>query len=78
MVGFFDFIPLVGATLGAIVVALATLPVGFPTATIVWIAFIIVWQTIPTAAAIQIILREWWSARGLKAPSTGGDEGPAR
>jgi predicted PurR-regulated permease PerM len=40
VVGFFDFIPLVGATLGAIVVALATLPVGFPTATIVWIAFI--------------------------------------
>ena len=104
VVGFFDFIPLIGATLGAIVVALATLPVDFPTATIVWIAFIIVWQrfedyvvqphvygrtmsmnplvtivsllvgaellgilgvllAIPTAAAIQIILREWWSAR---------------
>jgi predicted PurR-regulated permease PerM len=119
VVGFFDFIPLVGATLGAIVVALATLPVGFPTTTIVWIAFIIVWQrvedyvvqplvygralhvnplvtiisllvgaellgilgvllAIPTAAAIQIILREWWSAKGLKAPSISADEGPAR
>jgi predicted PurR-regulated permease PerM len=119
VVGFFDFIPLVGATLGAIVVALATLPVGFPTATIVWIAFIIVWQrvedyvvqplvygralrinplvtiisllvgaellgilgvllAIPTAAAIQIILREWVSAKGLKAPSNGADEGPTR
>lgn len=44
VVGFFDLIPLIGATLGAIVVALATVPVGFPTATIVWIAFIIVWQ----------------------------------
>src|SRR3954454_9879699 len=44
VVGFFDLIPLVGATLGAIVVALATLTVDFPTATIVWIAFIIVWQ----------------------------------
>jgi predicted PurR-regulated permease PerM len=44
IVGFFDLLPLVGATLGAIVVALATLPVNFPTATIVWIAFIIVWQ----------------------------------
>jgi predicted PurR-regulated permease PerM len=44
VVGFFDFIPLIGATLGAIVVALATVPVSFPTATIVWIAFIIVWQ----------------------------------
>jgi predicted PurR-regulated permease PerM len=118
VVGFFDFIPLIGATLGAIVVALATLPVGFPTATIVWIVFIIVWQrfedyvvqpfvyrravnvnplvtiisllvgatllgilgvllAIPTAAAIQIILREWWSAKGFKTPSTGADEGPA-
>jgi predicted PurR-regulated permease PerM len=44
VVGFFDFIPLAGATIGAIVVALATVPVSFPTATIVWIAFIIVWQ----------------------------------
>jgi predicted PurR-regulated permease PerM len=109
VVGFFDFIPLVGATLGAIVVALATVPVSFPTATIVWIAFIIVWQriedyvvqplvygrsvhvnplvtivsllvgaqllgilgvllAIPSAAAIQIILRDWWTARGLQAP----------
>ena len=116
VVGFFDFIPLVGATLGASVVALATLPVSFPTATIVWIAFIIVWQrvedyvvqplvygravnvnplvtiisllvgaellgilgvllAIPTAAAIQIILREWWSARGLEAAQVSADEG---
>jgi predicted PurR-regulated permease PerM len=34
--------------------------------------------TIPTAAAIQIILREWWSARGLKAARVGADEEPAR
>ena len=104
VVGFFDLIPLVGATLGAIVVAVATLTVSFPTATIVWVAFIIVWQrfedyvvqpvvygkalkvnpivtilsvlagasllgilgallAIPTAAAIQIVLRDWWSHR---------------
>jgi len=104
VVGFFDLIPLIGATIGAIVVALATLPVDFPKATIVWIAFIILWQrfedyvvqpavygralkvnplvtivsllvggallgilgvllAIPTAAAIQIILRDWWSRR---------------
>jgi predicted PurR-regulated permease PerM len=104
IVGFFDLIPLVGATLGAIVVAFATVTVSFPTATIVWIAFIIVWQrvedyivqplvygkalrvnpvvtivsvlagasllgilgallAIPTAAAIQIILRDWWGHR---------------
>jgi predicted PurR-regulated permease PerM len=104
IVGFFDLIPLVGATLGAIVVALATVTVHFPDATIIWIAFIIVWQriedyvvqpmvygrvlqvnplvtivavligasllgilgavlAIPTAAAIQIILRDWWAYR---------------
>jgi predicted PurR-regulated permease PerM len=110
LVGFFDLIPLVGATLGAIFVGLATLTVDFPTATIVWVAFIIVWQrfedyvvqplvygralkvnpivtivsvlagasllgilgallAIPIAAAIQIILRDWWTHRehGAKA-----------
>ena len=117
VVGFFDFIPLVGATLGAIVVALATLTGELSDATtIVWIAFIIVWQrvedyvvqplvygravnvnplvtiisllvgaellgllgvllAIPTAAAIQIILREWWSARGLEVTRVSADEG---
>ena len=115
VVGFFDFIPLIGATLGAIFVALATLPVDFPTATIVWIVFIIVWQriedyvvqplvygksakvnplvtivslliggallgilgvllAIPTAAAIQIILRDWWSYRSHRSPSDGPGE----
>jgi predicted PurR-regulated permease PerM len=118
VVGFFDFVPLIGATLGAVVVALATLPVSFPTATIIWIAFIIVWQrvedyvvqplvygravhvnplvtiisllvgaqllgilgvllAIPTAAAIQIILREWWSARGHTAGRISSDEADA-
>src|SRR4051794_18911388 len=108
VVGFFDLIPLVGATLGAILVALATLTVDFPTATIVWVAFIIVWQriedyvvqpfvygralrvnpivtivsvligatllgilgallAIPTAAAIQIVLQDWWNNRGQHA-----------
>jgi predicted PurR-regulated permease PerM len=110
VVGFFDLLPLVGATLGAIVVALATLTVDFPTATIVWIAFIIVWQrfedyviqplvygrslrvnpivtivsvlagaallgilgallAIPIAAAIQIVLKAWWTSRGNEAPA---------
>jgi predicted PurR-regulated permease PerM len=104
VVGFFDLIPLVGATIGAIVVAFASVTVSFPVATIIWVVFIILWQrfedyvvqpfvygralhvnpivtivsviagaellgilgallAIPTAAAIQIVLREWWSAR---------------
>jgi len=85
-------------------VAVATVAVDLPTATIVWVAFIIVWQrfedymiqplvygrtlrvnpivtvvsvlagaallsilgallAIPTAAAIQIMLRHWWANR---------------
>ena len=112
LVGFFDLIPLVGATLGAIFVAVATVTVDFPTATIVWVAFIIVWQrfedyvvqplvygkalrvnpivtivavlagasllgilgallAIPIAAAIQIILRDWWTHREHAAAAAG-------
>jgi predicted PurR-regulated permease PerM len=112
LVGFFDLLPLVGATLGAIFVGLATLTVHFPTATIVWVAFIIVWQrfedyvvqpmvygralrvnpivtivsvlagasllgvlgallAIPVAAAIQIILRDWWTHRARPTAATG-------
>src|SRR4051794_4595459 len=104
LVGFFDPIPLVGATLGASFVAIASATVDFPTATIVWLAFIIVYQrvensfirpvvygrtlkvnpivtilavlvgasllgilgallAIPIAAAIQILLRDWWTHR---------------
>ncbi len=111
IVGFFDLIPLVGATLGAIVVAVATVPVSFPTATLIWIAFIVVWQrfedyvvqprvygrtlhvnpivtivsvlagasllgvlgallAIPTAAAIQIVLRDWWANRDHPAAAS--------
>jgi predicted PurR-regulated permease PerM len=107
VVGFFDLIPLVGATLGAIFVAIATVPVDFPVATIVWVVFIILWQrfedyvvqplvyrralqvnpivtivsvlagaallgvlgallAIPIAAAIQIVLRDWWAHRGAE------------
>jgi predicted PurR-regulated permease PerM len=116
VVGFFDLIPLVGATLGAIIVALATVTVHFPVATLVWVAFIIVWQrfedyviqpsvygralhvnplvtivavlagaellgilgaliAIPTAAAIQIILTDWWSSRAARAPSAPAEHG---
>jgi predicted PurR-regulated permease PerM len=111
VVGFFDLIPLVGATIGAIVVAFATVTVDFPTATIVWVAFVIVYQrfenylvqplvygrtlnvnplvtilgvlagasllgilgallAIPIAAAVQIVLRDWWANRGAAAEAS--------
>jgi predicted PurR-regulated permease PerM len=44
VVGFFDLIPMVGATLGAIIAGLATATVGFPETTIIWIGFVILYQ----------------------------------
>jgi predicted PurR-regulated permease PerM len=44
IVFFADLIPLVGATLGAIVVAIVTLFTDFPTATIIWAIFSVVYQ----------------------------------
>jgi predicted PurR-regulated permease PerM len=46
LVGLFDRIPLVGATVAAIVVAIVTAFVEFPTATIVWVIWAIVYQQI--------------------------------
>jgi len=113
VVGFFDLIPLVGATIGAAVVALATVTVDFPVATIVWIAFIVIYQrvedylvqpavyrravnvnpivtivsvligasllgilgallAIPIAAAVQIIMHDWWDTRTHDATAAPG------
>jgi predicted PurR-regulated permease PerM len=42
----FDLIPLVGATIGAIVVGLVTLFTDFPTATIIWAIWAVVYQQV--------------------------------
>jgi predicted PurR-regulated permease PerM len=115
VVGFFDLLPLVSATLGAIVVALATVMLDFPAATIAWIAppssgraSRITWSSrssmalaachpilmivsvlagaallsllgallaIPVAAAIQIVLRDWWANRGSAAATSAAPTG---
>jgi predicted PurR-regulated permease PerM len=46
LIFFLDLIPLIGATIGAVVVGLATVFVNFPTATIVWTVFAIVYQQV--------------------------------
>jgi predicted PurR-regulated permease PerM len=46
VVFFFDLIPLVGATIAAIIVGIVTVFVNFPTATIVWVIWAIVYQQI--------------------------------
>ena len=104
---FLDLIPLVGATIGAVLVGVVTLFSNFPTATIIWVIWSIVYQqvennvlqpqiqkravdinpflvvvavlfggtllgvlgalvAVPVAASIQIALREYLDARGIK------------
>ena len=104
IIALLDLIPLVGATLGAVLVGVVTLFVDFPTTTIIWAIFAIVYQqfenyvvqpriqsravqldpfivviaaifggtllgvigallAIPSAAAIQIAVREYWDYR---------------
>jgi predicted PurR-regulated permease PerM len=111
IIALLDLIPLVGATLGAILVGVVTLFVDFPTVTIIWAIFAIAYQqfenyvvqpriqsraveldpfiivvaaifggtlvgvvgallAIPTAAAIQIAVREYLEYRREAAPLT--------
>ena len=46
LVGLLDLIPLVGATIAAVVIAIVTVFVDFPTATIVWVVWAVVYQQI--------------------------------
>jgi predicted PurR-regulated permease PerM len=46
MVGLFDLLPLVGATIAALIVAIVTVFVNFPTATIVWVIWAVVYQQV--------------------------------
>jgi predicted PurR-regulated permease PerM len=46
IVFFMDLIPLVGATLGAIIVGVVTVFSDFPTATIVWVIFSVIYQQV--------------------------------
>jgi predicted PurR-regulated permease PerM len=46
VIALFDLIPLVGATIGAVVVGIITLFVDFPTATIVWIVYSVIYQQV--------------------------------
>jgi len=46
LIALFDLIPLVGATIGAVIVGVITLFVDFPTATLVWTAYAVIYQQI--------------------------------
>jgi len=44
LMGFFDLIPLVGSTIGGVIVGLVTVFADFPADTLIWVAFVLVYQ----------------------------------
>ncbi|MCW2954779.1 MAG: family transporter [Conexibacter sp.] len=57
LVGFLDLIPLVGATIGAVIVAIVTAFVNFPSATIVWVIVAVVYQQVENHLIQPLIYR---------------------
>lgn len=55
LMAFLDLIPLVGASIGGVVVGLVTLFNDFPTATIVWIVVLIVYQQVENNALQPVV-----------------------
>ena len=117
LAGFLDLVPLVGATLASIIVAVVTLLGDFPQDTIVWVIVSVLYQqfetnllqpqvyrrtvdlhplvvivailvgasllgvlgalvAIPIAAAVQIILRDWWANRRVTSAVLSHDGEP--
>jgi predicted PurR-regulated permease PerM len=58
LVAFLDLIPLVGATLGSIIVGIVTLFNDFPTATIVWIVVSLVYQQVENNVLQPVVYRK--------------------
>lgn len=58
LVAFLDLIPLVGATIGGIAVGIVTAFTDFPTATIVWVVVLIVYQQLENHILQPLIYRE--------------------
>jgi predicted PurR-regulated permease PerM len=65
LVAFLDLIPLVGATIGSVFVALVTLFVDFPTATIVWLIVTVVYQQVENHVVQPIVYRQTVDVRPL-------------
>jgi predicted PurR-regulated permease PerM len=65
LMAFFDLIPLVGATVGAIVIGLVTLFTDFPTATIVWAVVQLVYQQIESSILVPVVYRRTVNVSGL-------------
>jgi len=65
LMAFFDLIPLVGATVGAIVIGLVTLFTNFPTATIVWVIVQLIYQQLESSVLVPVVYRRTVNVSGL-------------
>jgi predicted PurR-regulated permease PerM len=57
LMAFFDLIPLVGSTIGGVLVALVTLFADFPGDTIIWVAFVIIYQQFENSVLQPLVYR---------------------
>ena len=65
IVGVFDLLPLVGATIAAAIVGIVTLFYSFPTDTIVWVIVVIVYQQIENNVLSPIMYRRTVQVPGM-------------
>ena len=57
LMAFFDLIPLVGSTIGGVLVALVTLFADFPQDTLIWVAFVVVYQQFENSVLQPLVYR---------------------
>lgn len=65
IVGVFDLLPLIGATIAAIIVGVVTLFYNFPTDTIIWAIVVIVYQQIENNVLSPIVYRRTVQVPGM-------------
>jgi len=57
LMAFFDLIPMVGSTIGGVLVALVTLFADFPQDTLIWVVFVIVYQQFENSVLQPLVYR---------------------
>lgn len=65
LVGIFDLLPLVGATIAAVIVGIVTLFYSFPTDTIIWAIVVIVYQQVENNVLSPIVYRRTVQVPGM-------------
>ena len=57
LMAFFDLIPLVGSTIGGVLVGVVTLFADFPGDTIIWVVFVLVYQQVENSVFQPVVYR---------------------